>query len=427
MDFEKTFGRKPVLGMIHTGHTSESSMLELAKKEIEIYLKHGIYPLIENYFGSAEDCEEVLQWIHSAHPDAIYGINILGDYTLAFELAEKYGAKFIQIDSVCGHLTPERDEEYAEQISLLRKQHPKILLFGGVRFKYQAVRSGRSVEEDLLLGKDRCDAIVCTGAGTGQRTPMEKVKDFKRIVDETPVIVGAGVTASTARETAAIADGAIVGSWLKDGHQDIGAVNESYVEEFLRNWNKGVSDGSVKEGTDLYEELMNNEEYKGKEFMWEKHYNEGMQILNFLISGYWKPRYLLDHNRKTAYEIMDVNQRWVHFNVDDIDWESLKGLKGEAILNAIRMSAHYPSFIRDYDGGVALVDWQLIPDGMYWMDEDGYGMTSDVETPIYAVVDRDLKVLVKFRFIGNDYEQLERMKEEAKRLSMVETTKSTPK
>lgn len=414
MEFEKVFMRKPVFGMIHTSYTSDRSMLELAKMEIEIYLRHGIYPLIENYFGDADDCEDVLRWMHSAHKDEIYGVNILGDYPLAFELAGKYGAKFIQIDSVCGHLTPNKDKKYAERLSYFRKQYPDVLLFGGVRFKYQAVRSGRSVEEDLLLGKQRCDAIVCTGVGTGHSTPFVKVMEFKRVVGDMPVIVGAGVTAWTARETAAIADGAIVGSWLKEDHRDTGIVNESYVELFMANWKKGEN-WPVEEGADMYNELMNNHYYKGKEFQWDKPDGDYMQIVSSLISEYWKPRYLLDHNRKIAYEIMDGNQRWMHFTADDIDWDSLEGLEEEAIFNARRLSAHYPSFIRDYEGGVAIVKWELIPDGMYWVDEDGYGMTSDVETPVYAVVDKDLKVLVKFRFIGRDYTQLEKMKEEGRR------------
>ena len=37
--------------MIHTSSTDEFSMLDLAKNEIEIYLKYGVVPLIENYFG----------------------------------------------------------------------------------------------------------------------------------------------------------------------------------------------------------------------------------------------------------------------------------------------------------------------------------------------------------------------------------------
>lgn len=238
MEYEKIFGRKPVFGMIHTQSTGKIDMMELAKKEIEIYLKNGIYPLIENYFGSAEDCESVLDWMQRNHPEAIYGVNILGDYPLAFELAEKYGVRFIQIDSVCGHLPQDMDEEYAEHLSHLRKTHPGILLFGGVRFKYQQVRSGRSTAEDLRIGIQRCDAIVCTGTGTGKSTPFEKVEEFKEVLGDFPVIVGAGVTAHTACQTAEKADGAIVGSWLKEGHRDYGTVSEPYVEEFMREWKK---------------------------------------------------------------------------------------------------------------------------------------------------------------------------------------------
>lgn len=176
MEFEKTFGSKPVFGMIHTQSGENMDMLEIAKKEIGIYLKNGIYPLIENYFGSADDCDEVLQWMHSAHSDAIYGVNILGDYALAFEMAWKHGARFIQIDSVCGHISPEKDEGYAEHLFYIRKLHPEIMLFGDVRFKNQQVRSGRSAAEDLQLGKLRCDVIVCTGTGTGKSTPFEKIE-----------------------------------------------------------------------------------------------------------------------------------------------------------------------------------------------------------------------------------------------------------
>lgn len=46
------------------------------------------------------------------HPGEIYGLNFLGIFYRSPELAEKYGASFIQIDSVCGHLKPALDEEY---------------------------------------------------------------------------------------------------------------------------------------------------------------------------------------------------------------------------------------------------------------------------------------------------------------------------
>lgn len=230
MKFETLFkGRKPLIGMIHTGSMQGEDMLGTAKREIEIYLKHGMYPLVENYFGSSSDCEKVLAWLHEYHPMSVYGINILGDAEEAFLLAKAYGAKFIQIDSVCGHLKPERDEEYAGELKALRKVCDVVLL-GGVRFKYQPIRSGRSLKEDLLLGMERCDAIVCTGEGTGIPTPIGKVQEFKSVLNNYPVIIGAGVTIDTVEETFRLADGAIVGSWVKDNHDAHNPVNEQYVK-----------------------------------------------------------------------------------------------------------------------------------------------------------------------------------------------------
>lgn len=229
--FEK--GKPTVIGMVHLNAKDGESILERAQKEIEIYLKYGIYPLIENYFGSANDCKEVLAWLQQTHPDAIYGINILGGYQQAFRLAKEYGAKFIQIDSVCGHLSPEFDRLYAEELAETRKMADVVLL-GGVRFKYQAVNSGRSVAEDLLIGMERCDAIVCTGEGTGLATPIEKVCEFKETVGDFPVIVGAGVTPDTLPETIHKSNGMIVGSWLKDNHHDYGYVSEKHVEQFMQ-------------------------------------------------------------------------------------------------------------------------------------------------------------------------------------------------
>ena len=238
MKYNDLFNKeKPVFGMLHLSAPQGMTMLELAKQETEIYLRNGIHPLIENYFGSDEDCETVLEWISEAHPEAVYGLNILGDYHKAFELAKRYNARFIQIDSVCRHLKPARDAEYEEELAETRRKYDCVLL-GGVRFKYQPVCSGRSVEEDLRIGMRRCDAIVCTGEGTGLATPMQKLSDFKDVVGDFPVVVGAGVTLETAKETAKKSDGAIVGSWFKDRHDASGVVNEQYVEEFMKAWHR---------------------------------------------------------------------------------------------------------------------------------------------------------------------------------------------
>ena len=62
---------------------------------------------------------------------------------------------------------------------------------------------------------------------------MDKVEQFKATVGDFPVIVGAGVTLETAKETMSKSDGMIVGSWFKFGHNASNMVNESYVKEFM--------------------------------------------------------------------------------------------------------------------------------------------------------------------------------------------------
>lgn len=51
----------------------------------------------------------------------------------------------------------------------------------------------------------------------------------------------------------------------------------------------------------------------------------------------------------------------------------------------------------------------------YYMDEDGYGMTSDQEITIYGFIDRQGHVLVKFHAI-NDYKELDADRKKAERI-----------
>lgn len=139
---------------------------------------------------------------------------------------------------------------------------------------------------------------------------------------------------------------------------------------------------------------------------------EGMAVVYQTIWGWWKPRYVLNHNTQTAFEFMDGTERLVTVFHDDIDWESLKELSEKAIYTARCLSFHFPSFIRGYKNGVARVDWQLNPDGMYYMDDEGFGRTDDEEIEIYGFIDKTGKVQSKFRVVKDDKE-LEAMCKEA--------------
>ncbi len=229
------FTTKPLIAMLHLKGSSQNDMLERVKREAEIYFSCGLDAvLVENYFGSERDCIKALEYIAKSYPDKPYGVNILGNIPLAFELAEYYKADFLQIDSVCGHLSPAEDRLFGEKLASLR-QNTDCQILGGLRFKYQPVLSGRSLEEDAEIAKGRCDAVVTTGEATAADCPTEKLHRLKGILGRFPLITGAGVTASTVAEKLIFSDGVIVGSWLKDFHKAEGEVNEEYVRQLVNN------------------------------------------------------------------------------------------------------------------------------------------------------------------------------------------------
>jgi len=225
---------KPVLGMLHLGGETPAERLATAIKEARIMDEAGFDGVIvENYFGDIADVEAVLQSLGGERPGCRVGINILGNTEMAFVLADRYRVDFIQVDSVSGHLPTDEDAAYGRRLSELRAGCDAVLL-GGVRFKYMPVRSGRSEAEDLRIGMTRCDAIVVTSDATGQPTDMDKVRRFRDVLGpDTPLLIGAGLMPENVADRFSVADGGIVGSWLKDNHQDNGQISPKHVEIFL--------------------------------------------------------------------------------------------------------------------------------------------------------------------------------------------------
>ena len=225
---------KPILGMLHLGGDTPEDRFSRAIEEARIMAGEGIDGLVvENYFGDADDVERVLDRLSGLGLGPQIGINVLHDNDRAFALAHRYPVAFIQIDSVCGHLPPEADTDFAAKLAADRAGVTALLL-GGVRFKYQPVLSGRSEAEDLRLGAARCDGLVVTSDATGQETAPEKTLRFRAATGGTlPLLIGAGMTEANAAQQLALADGAIVGSWLKTGHSDKGRVEATHVARFM--------------------------------------------------------------------------------------------------------------------------------------------------------------------------------------------------
>lgn len=80
----------------------------------------------------------------------------------------------------------------------------------------------------------RCDAIAVTGSRTGEITDIEKIRKFREIIGEFPLVVAAGLTPDVVPEQLSVGDSGIVGSWLKVDHVDYGDVDPENVREFMK-------------------------------------------------------------------------------------------------------------------------------------------------------------------------------------------------
>lgn len=148
----------------------------------------------------------------------------------------------------------------------------------------------------------------------------------------------------------------------------------------------------------LYETLC-SDQYAQRPYE-RKSLGDEMSIVSQVIGEFWKPRFLMDDRNKTAFEFMNGNEELRTVRTEDIDWLSLKHLPDKAVERARNLDAHFPTMIYAYRDGAAKVSWELNPDGQYYMDEDGFGMTDDEEISIYGVIDRTGKVIEKFHYKG---------------------------
>lgn len=225
--------KKPIIAVLHGVKGTDEEVMEKTKRELDIFERGGIDGvLVENYFCTPEQAEMVLAYVEKNHGSMAFGINLLDDDALNFELARKYNCDFMQIDSVCGHLTVEDDGPFGEFIQMERER-TKAQLIGGVRFKYQPYLSGRPLDVDLEIGVGRCDAMAVTGEGTGMATDTGKIIEFRKLMGDFPLVVAAGVTLDNIDEQLAIGDAIIVGSYLKEEGKVENPVSEENVKKFM--------------------------------------------------------------------------------------------------------------------------------------------------------------------------------------------------
>jgi uncharacterized protein len=169
--------------------------------------------------------------------DRPVGVNVLrNDAAAALAIAAATGCRFIRVNVHTGSMFTDQGLIHGQAGQTVRARArlgPDVAILADVMVKHAAPPPGLDLARAALDAWDRglADALIVSGAGTGEPTSLDDVRLLKDRLPDAPVLVGSGVTAATVRQTLDVADGVIVGTALQDPPG--GPVDPARVEALL--------------------------------------------------------------------------------------------------------------------------------------------------------------------------------------------------
>lgn len=168
------------------------------------------------------------------------GVNVLrNDGLSALAVAAATGARFVRVNVLVGARVTDQGVIASEAAELLRLRRAldaqRVSLVADVGVKHSAPLAGHgSLEEEAVEAVERslADALVVTGARTGEEASEADVARVKAASHGRPVWLGSGVRAETLGRWLSLADGVIVGSDLREGGRAGGPIDPARARRF---------------------------------------------------------------------------------------------------------------------------------------------------------------------------------------------------
>jgi membrane complex biogenesis BtpA family protein len=259
-NFRRVFGdRKPVIAMVHLGalpgsplHDAKAGLaglVENARKDLAALQAAGVDAVM---FGNENDrpyefevdtaSTATMAYVIGTLRSEIrvpFGVNVLWDPMSTMALAAATGAAFareIMTGSYASDMGPWNPDAGAAMRYRDRLGRSDLALLFNISAEF-----AWSLDQRPLADRARSavfssipDAILVSGAITGEAAAMSDLEAVKRVLPATPVLANTGVKHATVAEVLQVADGCIVGSSLKvDGHT-WNAVDPDRAAEFMR-------------------------------------------------------------------------------------------------------------------------------------------------------------------------------------------------
>jgi hypothetical protein len=164
------------------------------------------------------------------------GVNVLrNDPCAALAVACAAGARFVRTNVHIGAAVTDQGLLEGRAAEALRYRRwlgcEPVLLLADVNVKHGAPLGGRSLEETARDAAYRglADGLIVSGPATGLPPTPEELMRVRQAVPDRPLLVGSGLDPSNARDLLSLADGAIVGTSLKQGGRTEASVERERV------------------------------------------------------------------------------------------------------------------------------------------------------------------------------------------------------
>ncbi len=258
--FKRVFGEgKPVIAMVHLGalpgsplHDHEKGLeglVEGAARDLAALQRAGVDAVM---FGNENDrpyefavdtasTATMAYVIGRLRPQIAvpFGVNVLWDPMSSVALAAATGAAFVReiftgtYASDMGPWTPDAGKamRYRDRLG---RQDLALLYNVSAEFAYSLDQRPLPDRARSAVFSSIPDAILVSGAITGEAAALSDLEAVKRVLPTTPVLANTGVKHATVADVLRIADGCIVGSSLKVDGDTWNPVDPERAVEFMR-------------------------------------------------------------------------------------------------------------------------------------------------------------------------------------------------
>lgn len=255
--FDQRFGRRAVLGVVHLRPLPGApqfdgdlqGVINAASADARAILEGGADGLVLENFGDRPFPKNVEAETVAAMTRVIteirdllrkpFGVNVLrNDALSALAIAAATGAAFIRVNILSGAMVTDQGIIEGEAHRILRKR--AALQYQGAVFADHLVKHATPLGPIDPLGYARdlrsralADALIVTGAETGSPPDLRRLEELRQATDA-PLLVGSGLSRENASAFGRVADGAIVGTAIKEQGRIERPVDPRRVEAIVR-------------------------------------------------------------------------------------------------------------------------------------------------------------------------------------------------